>query len=319
MLRGKLSMMCKGLACVLALATLVGGTTWAYGEIREAFVVDYKIKLNNTEVKLAEKPVIINDRTYLPVRTICEDALGMVVDWNQAEQTVEMWNISKPVDRGTHEFPVALGVPVSGEFKAKDKANVTYSISAMDIQRGAAVETELRNYWKQENPYKAPERPEIKSSDKNYDSKMETYYKNVKKAEEAYADRINKYIGKMLNIDDGAVTGLSKDVSLTSKGDYEFIKAKVHIDIKPSASSFEYKTGVNDFIPYCGTVSIDGLTRQYVEYKQIAPIVVQEHAYAGKTILTNGITEGYMYFAVYKGDTTPRVIYKDGQYLALYK
>lgn len=318
MFRGKKSILSKLLVCVLVVATLVG-TAFAYSEVREAFVVDYKIKLNNTEVKLAEKPVIINDRTYLPVRTICEDALGMIVDWNQAEQTVEMWNITKPSDRGTHEYPVKVGTPVSGEFKSKDKTNVTYSISVMDIQRGASVETELRNYWKQENPYNAPERPEVKSSDKNYDTKMENYRKSVAKAEEAYADKINKYIGKMLQFNDGAVTGLSKDVSLTSRGDYEFVKAKVHIDIKPSASSFEYKTAVNDFIPYCGTVNVDGLNRQYVEYKQIAPIVVAEHAYAGKQILTNGITEGYMYFAVYKADATPRVMYKDGQYLGLYK
>ena len=87
MFGGKKSILSKLLVCVLVVATLVG-TAFAYSEVREAFVVDYKIKLNNTEVKLAEKPVIINDRTYLPVRTICEDALGMIVDWNQAEQTV---------------------------------------------------------------------------------------------------------------------------------------------------------------------------------------------------------------------------------------
>ena len=318
MFRRKLTKLEKVLSLVLVVATLVG-SAFAYGEIREAYVVDYKVKLNNTEVKLAENPVVINDRTYLPVRTICEDALGMVVDWNQDEHTVEMWNITKPSDRGTHEYPVKMGVPVSGEFKSKDKTVVTYSISVVDIERGASVESELRKYWEQENPYNAPERPSIKSNDKNYDDKMEKYYESVRKAEEAYADRLNKYIGKMLQLSDNSVSGLSKSVSLSNKGDYEFIKAKVHFDIKPSASAFEYKTAVNDFIPYCGTVSVDGLTRQYVEYKQISPIVATEHAYAGKQLLTNGITEGYIYFAVYRGDTTPRVMYKDGQYLGLYK
>lgn len=311
--------MIKKVVAVVCLITLCATCVFAYGEIKEAISVDFKLKLNNTDVKVKEDIVTINNRTYLPLRTVCEDVLGMTVDWNDVEKTVEMWNISKPSDRGTHEYPIAVGVPVQGEFKGKSKGNIVYSISVQDVTRGTTVEQELKNYYMSENPYKALEYPNISNKDKDYNEKMSEYREKQRKNEQEYADKVNGYIGKMLKLSKGSTDGKALSTFMTYSSDYEFIKAKVHIDIKPSGEAFEYKTAVNDFTPYCGTVSVDGLTRQYVEYDRISPVVVTEHAYAGKQILTNGITEGYMYFAIYKGDTTPRVMYKEGQYLALYK
>lgn len=304
----------RSVAIITAALCVATVTSVAAYNVYQATEAAYKIKMNGADVSIKETPVVINDRTYLPLRTVCEDVLGMQVDWNGDTQTIDLWNITKPNDRGTHEFPVKAGVPVSGTFKDKSGQDVVYSISVQDITRGTAVENELRNYWKKDNEYKTT----LKSSYKDKDEREKAYEKEAENKQK-YADRLNKYICDMLDLE--AVTGLSESavMSNTSGCNMEFLKVKLQLNIAQSASKFEYKTAVNDFTPYCGEANVNGLQRKYVEYNKINPTVVAQDTYAGKTLLTNGVTEGYMYFAVYKGDATPRVMYKDGQYLALYK
>lgn len=283
---------------------------------------DFKINFNNNPVTLTKEIVTIDGSTYLPLRALCEEMLGLTVDWNGDTQTIDLWSITKPHDRGTHEYPVAKGVGVLGSFKAKKDGFVNYEIAVKDIQRGSSIETELRNTWMKQNPFTPPEynvgeRRDYDST-KEYNEALAKYEQKVSKAEQEYADKLNKYIAKLLHINGSSVEGSSKNISLTSSGDYELMKVKIRMDIKPSGLDFEYKTAVKDFTPYCGDTTVNGLQRKYVEYEVIAPEVPTETSYEGKTILTDGVTEGYMYFAVYKNDKTPRVMYKDGQYLALY-
>lgn len=307
------------LAGVMILSSLCVGV---YAYDKYVAKADFKINFNNNPVNLTKEMVTIDGSTYLPLRALCEEVLGLTVDWNGDTQTIDLWNITKPNDRGTHEYPVAKGIGVVGSFKAKKDGYVTYEIAVKDIQRGTSVETELRNYWMQQNPFNPPEsnvgsRNDYDSS-KKYNEALAKYQEKLAKAEQDYADKLNKYIAKMLGIEENMVTGLTTGSSLTSKSDYEFMKVKVRMDIKPSGLEYEYKTAVDDFTPYCGDTMVNGLQRKYVEYKAIKPVVPTETSYEGKTILTDGVTEGYMYFAVYKNDSTPRVMYKGGQYLALY-
>lgn len=298
----------KSKVCGIVAAALCVGivTSVAAYNVYEATEAPFKIKMNGSDVTISETPVTINDRTYLPLRTVCEDILGMQVDWYGDTQTIDLWNITKPNDCGTHEFPVKAGVPVSGTFKDKEKKDVVYSISVQDVTRGSAVESELRAYWKEENPYKTTIKPGQNNSEKEAENRRK------------YIDRLNKYICDMVDVQ--PIEGLNESDMVTTKSgcNLEFMKVKLQINIAQADSKFEYNTAVNDFTPYCGEATVNGLHRKYVEYKRINPIVVGQDAYAGKTLLTNGTTEGYMYFAVYKGDATPRAMYKDGQYLALY-
>lgn len=307
------------LVFVLLISTFCVGV---YAYDKYVAKADFKINLNNNPVKLTKEIVTIDGSTYLPLRALCEEMLGMSVDWNGDTQTIDLWNISKPNDRGTHEYPVAKGVGVTGEFKAKKGGNVTYEISVQGVQRGSSIETELRNIWESKNPFDAPEnkvgtRSDYNSS-KDYNKAQNDYQEKLAKAQQSYADKENKYIAQLLHIDKDTVDGMSKSTVLTNKGDYEFMKVKIRMDIKPSGLEYEYKTSVSDFVPYCGDTTVQGLQRKYVEYTKISPEVPIETSYEGKSILTDGVTEGYIYFAVYKNDTTPRVMYKGGQYLALY-
>ena len=283
---------------------------------------DFKIKFNNNPVELTKEIVTIDGSTYLPLRALCEEMLGMTVDWYGDTQTIDLWSITKPNDRGTHEYPVAKGVGVLGSFKAKKDGYVNYEIAVKDIQRGSSIETELRNLWMKQNPFEPPkdnvgERKDYDST-KKYNEAVAKYEEKLSEAEQNYANKLNKYMAGLLHIDSDTVVGLSKNTSLTSVSDYEIMKVKIRMDIKPSGLEFEYKTAVNDFTPYCGDTTVNGLQRKYVEYEKIKPTIPTETSYEGKTLLTDGVTEGYMYFAVYKNDKTPRVMYKGGQYLALY-
>lgn len=307
------------LATVLILSTLCVGV---YAYDKYVAPANFKINFNNNPVKLTKEIVTIDGSTYLPLRALCEEMLGMTVDWNGDTQTIDLWSITKPHDRGTHEYPVAKGVGVLGSFKAKKDGFVNYEIAIKDIQRGSSVESELRRIWESQNPFEAPKNNVGSRNDydstKDYNKAVNAYQEKLSEAQQNYADKENKYIAKLLHINSDSVEGLSKSDVLTNRGDYEIMKVKIRMDIKPSGLDFEYKTAVRDFTPYCGDTTVNGLQRKYVEYESITPEIPTETSYQGKTILTDGVTEGYMYFAVYKNDSTPRVMYKDGQYLALY-
>ena len=247
--------------------------------------VNFKIVLNNRDVNLDKEMVTINDSTYLPLRALCEELLGMDVTWHQDTQTIELWNITKPVDRGSHEAPIPLKAAVTGEFQAKDKTYVNYEFAIESIERGKSAYTKVENWYRQIHPYEAPDNEA-----------------QAAKARAKYEEKVAKYMQDVLG----------------DSSKYEILIAKAHIDIKPSASTFELKTSDKDITPYCGIVNIDGFDRKYVEYSVPKVDMPSENAYAGRTILTNGIQEGYVVLRVYKNDTTPRIMYKDGQYLSLY-
>ena len=98
----------------------------------------------------------------------------------------------------------------------------------------------------------------------------------------------------------------------------EFLRAKVRIEILQADSEFLYETTLKDLTPYSGEVNVEGLDRKYVQYTVGKTQIRDELNYSGRKLLTNGTYEGYYIIPVYKNDTTPRVMYKDGQYLALY-
>lgn len=282
---------------------------------------DFKINLNGNPIRMTKEMVTIDGSTYLPLRALCEEILGLTVDWNGDTQTIDLWNIAKPTDRGSHEFPISKGVGVVGDFKAKD-GFVTYEISVPTVTRGSSIESELRQEWRKKNPFKEPENNVGERNDydtsKKYNEAKSKYEEKYNKARQEWMDKENEYIAKLLHLNASTVKGLSNSTVLTNQGIYELMKVKVRLDIKPSGLAFEYSTAAKDFTPYCGEATVDGLQRRFVEYEVITPDVSSELGYAGKTILTDGVSEGYMYFAVYKNDATPRVMYKGGQYLALY-
>lgn len=273
------------LASIIALSSI---SVYAYDKYVEK--VNFKIVLNNREVELPKDIdiVTINDSTYLPLRALCETVMGLDVIWHGDTQVIEMWNITKPEDRGSHEVPIPLGAGVSGEFQAKDKSYVQYDFAIEDIIRGSEAYSKAENWYKQVEPFEY--------NGDNSDAKKR------KEAQDKYDEKVLKYMN-------GLIGG----------SDFELLIAKVHMDIKPSASSFEYKTNDSDLTPYCGTVTVQGNQRQFVEYSVPSSKMPSDLKYGGRTILTNGIQEGYIIFRVYKNDEKPRIMYKDGQYLALYR
>ena len=298
----------KIVALGLATSLVIAGSTVTNAEVgdaKAAQVVGFNVELNGTPVYLDDEIVAIDGRTYMPVRSVCENMLGMVVDWIPETNTVSCWNMTKPQDTGTHEFPVSTGVPVTGQFDSSDPENpVNYTITISDIMRGDSVEKILQDEWMLANPY---------------EEDREASAQEKKEARQDYIDDMYDYLADMLNME--ITSGHIKEgtmLSSTNDSLYQFLRCKVHIDIKKSPAEFTYTTSSGDFTPYCGTVVVDGLTRQFQQYGSIDPTVQSEYSYAGRTILTNGIQEGYMYFVVYRGDTQPRVMYTGGQYLALY-
>lgn len=300
----------KKLSKVVISTAIVGASlatsTFALANVKNANVVDFALKLNNREVKLENADIVaIDGRTYLPLAALCQQLLGMTVDWNAETTTVEMWNITKPTDRGSHESPVPLGVAVTGEFYNKtDKKYIPYNVSVTEVVRGNQAEEWIREQYVDLNEYPVLEevvREKGESGDK--------YKARVEKAKKAYETAVEKYEAKYNTY----LEGLRQDPTR------EFLRAKVRIDIMQANSEFSYKTTLKDLIPYSGNVIVDGLQRQYVQYSVKEPKMRDEVNYSGRELLTNGVYEGYYIIPVYKNDMTPRIMYKDGQYLALYK
>lgn len=282
--KGFLKRNAKNIALVIAsVCAITSMSAFAYDKYVQE--VDFKINLNGRDVDIDQEIVTIDDRTYLPLRAMCEQLMGIDVTWHDDTDTIELWNITKPIDRGSHEAPITHGSPVTGEFEAKDDTFVNYSISIDEVTRGQSVYDWAKKQYMSVNPLDTG------------DLEGEKLQKKI----EDYNEKVDEYMQK-----------------LVGGTDYELVRAKIHIDILPSASTFEYTTKESDFTPYCGTVTVNGMDRQYVEYSVPKAEGPSDIMYAGRTILTNGIQEGYMVFRVYKADTTPRVKYKDGQYLALY-
>lgn len=61
----------------------------SYGSQLVAQIVDYKITVNGQMKPLAEKPVTINDRTYLPVRAVAE-MFGYDVGFDEQTHTISI-------------------------------------------------------------------------------------------------------------------------------------------------------------------------------------------------------------------------------------
>ncbi|MGE5654646.1 MAG: stalk domain-containing protein [Bacillota bacterium] len=88
----------------------------SYGNQLIALTVDYKIAVDGHLMSLAEQPVIINDRTYLPVRAVAE-MLGYSVGFNDQTQTVSMTsrNANPSPTAGKLEEINALSYKIDGK------------------------------------------------------------------------------------------------------------------------------------------------------------------------------------------------------------
>lgn len=296
----------KKLIGSIIFCTMLFSAPFSYANTKIANVVDFSFKFNNRDIKLENADVVaIDGRTYLPLAALCQQLLGMTVDWVPETTTVEMWNITKPLDRGSHESPVPVGVFVTGEFyNKKDQKYIPYNVSVTEVIRGQAAEQWLRKEYMEFNEYPEKEIVVKKSGEKN-----ESYKKRVESAELAYEKAIKNYETKY----DKYIEDLRQDETK------EFLRAKIRIDIVQANSDFCYSTSLKDLVPYCGNVNVDGLQRQFVQYDVKTPKIRSEVNYSGHDILTNGTYEGYYVVPVYRNDLTPRIMYKDGQYLALYE
>lgn len=70
----------KLLILIIALLTLTSTSAWGQD-------FDISVSVNGSILNPEQPPVVINDRTLVPVRAVCE-ALGLDVDWNQKFQEV---------------------------------------------------------------------------------------------------------------------------------------------------------------------------------------------------------------------------------------
>ena len=78
---------------IIILIVLMPNVVFAADNQIIANIVDYKIIINEQEIKLSETVVTVNDRTYLPLRNIAE-VLGMDVNWNKDTKEISITNKS---------------------------------------------------------------------------------------------------------------------------------------------------------------------------------------------------------------------------------
>lgn len=263
---------------------------------------NFVIHVDGKNINTGAVPVVIEGRTYLPVRAICE-ALNMNVEWlpdSQYGKLIQIWSITRPEYRGNHEVPVPVGQAVWGEFAQQTEEGTSYVPYALTI-------TDI--YREYMDAYSM-------STDEWAKTNYIAQYSLTHDDTEELAEDLDKYMENLYN---GNYTMQENGVKESSL--FEIIVAKVRVDVHAANTDFVYTTSYTDLSPsYCGETVVDGLIRKYAQYadhedQEIAGAI----AYQGRAILSNGVHEGYMMFVVYKNDEKPRVKFKDGQYLALYK
>lgn len=76
------------IALFLAVTVFVGaGIVFAGADMIKATTADFKFFVNGKNVQVSEQPVVIDGKTYLPVRALGE-TMGKRIGWDQKSQTV---------------------------------------------------------------------------------------------------------------------------------------------------------------------------------------------------------------------------------------
>jgi len=100
----------------------------------ELIIGSNKAKVNNVEKKIDSPPVIINERTLVPARFVSE-ALGAIVEWDEARYTVNIYTIKRELldalrnldarfDKSVMDWCISLYDPEEGGYY--------YAVSARD-------------------------------------------------------------------------------------------------------------------------------------------------------------------------------------------
>jgi hypothetical protein len=111
-----------GVLCVLLLTTIFIGTSFIGAISTEAQQI-IKIFINGREIHSDVDPVIINDRTMVPVRFVTEE-LGMKVDWDGVNRHVLITNpvLENHEDEGLITIPADGKLSIMGESMISDQA-----------------------------------------------------------------------------------------------------------------------------------------------------------------------------------------------------
>lgn len=141
---------------------------------------------------------------------------------------------------------------------------------------------------------------------------------NVVRGKTAYDMLVKQYIETKDNI----TTEKARDAvdKLLPNSNYEFLIVSVDYRLgKGDTSEVILTTATKDFTAICGSaIQVDNLDKQFAEYKAVNATLGIDTTYANKKLYPQGMVQGWLVFAVYKDDTTPRVEYKDGQWINLY-
>lgn len=80
----------------------------AYGisnaKIEALLYPDLRVLVNGEQIKLDSTPVVVEDRTYLPLRELGEKVMGMEVAWDQETKTASLTPKSDSIRQGTTDL-----------------------------------------------------------------------------------------------------------------------------------------------------------------------------------------------------------------------
>lgn len=107
-------------------AIFFSGISYAADSDLLAKIVDYKISVNGSEKKLENKPVLINESTYLPLRELAE-LIGYEVGWNNGEIALNSKKVAAPKYEVLNMLVYPLKIYINGEYNKETQYLGEYS------------------------------------------------------------------------------------------------------------------------------------------------------------------------------------------------
>ncbi|MCX7842442.1 MAG: cohesin domain-containing protein [Clostridia bacterium] len=212
---------------VICIICTVFATVLASPEQIIALKATYKILLKGTECTFENPPLVVNGRTYLPLRATGE-LLGVDIVWNEELRRVEIGENKSSAKINNVVVPVY----------SKDKVNV--SIGSVTGKKGESVliPVQLNNI-----PAKGifGGRIELLYDKANIDIESVSSGSIVPDALVTFSHNINKDQGIVRLTFSTLASGTEKYI--TSNGEYALIKAKIKSDARSGNSAIRFVYG----------------------------------------------------------------------------
>ncbi len=136
----------------LITGTIISGIIGAAAVSYTAQPATFKVLVNGKEFNSDPPALVVEGRTYLPLRAI-GDALGVPVNWNSELNQAEVGNAPSTIETGySRTNPAPIGTVQQYKYESEYYSNYTVNIKVVETIRGAEAFRKLKKVYEYAKP-----------------------------------------------------------------------------------------------------------------------------------------------------------------------